>query len=146
MPLDLGATISYTEGDGVIDDLYAIAINLPTTDGGTATVSGGIYPAAGFNASNGQPNPRTSSPISVSGTLTLPTAPISGAPVFYIVTCDSAGVLGIQSQQGSPPAATAQAGQTGAVRILTTQSLAVGQTNPTLVGDETPPAEPPNQP
>lgn len=109
MPL----TVQFYEGDGVNDDKYDLAIQIPDGNGGTANVSGGITPA-------GQ------ALVPVNGTCSIPAAPGSGSIFFNIqVDTGNAGAVALLQSTVSAPAV-----QNGTSRIVYSGTL-----SPTTTSD-----------
>lgn len=125
MPL----TISYREGDGVNDDLIAMNIQLPDTNGGNANV-GGVIQAAGASADT------------VNATLALPAAPVSGS-IYFNIQVDpyvAGGNPSVQQSITTSPAALASGDSNPAhlQRIVYSQTLTSTTIDPALDAGSTP--------
>lgn len=122
----MSVTVTNQTGDGVLDDLYSVALQLPDTDPGNITLVGQVQAV-------GQPA------VTVTGgPLTVPTTPASGQ-VFYNVQVDS--VTGVATL-AQDPAADPQP-LTGTSRVVFRQTLSTTSTDPALTPDSTPDNTPP---
>jgi len=122
----VSVTVTNQTGDGVLDDLYSVALQLPDTDPGNITLVGQVQAV-------GQPA------VTVTGgPLTVPPPPTSGQ-VFYNVQIDS--LTGVATLAQDPTADPAPTSPT--TRVVFRQTLTSTSTDPALTPEATPDDAPP---
>jgi len=118
-------TISFNEGNGVLDDQYALNIALPDANGGSIAVNGNCT-AQGL------------SQVAVSGTVNAPTAPGSGLIYFNIQIDPTNGSVALLQSTSAQPAPATAADGVSLKRIVYNTVIAPANTDPALDAGTTP--------
>ena len=121
----MAMSIFFSEGDGIVDDRFALSLNLPDTNGGTISINGQTQ-VAGLPA------------VVVATSVTVPVAPASGLVYFNVQIDPANGAATLyQSTSANPPVVSSTNG-TSLCRTIYTGTISPTQTDPALDAGTTP--------